>query len=261
MSPASKMISLAALLLGLLPACAPGNSTEGDLDRVQFSYGASCFFGCGLDEALLEGSTERIDVTGPGDAAGVQARSGSPEVATFEVSRSCACTREGPNWSEGHSIGLDGVCDDGWAKECNNAIHVSAHQQGDAVLTLVDAGGAIVDRATVRVRAARELRFVQLVDGQSEHPTVNELSLTAGETRTVSVEVFDADGERLLARDGLRWSTSDAAVVGFPTFSAPAADPGHDRATVSLQGLAPGSASLGAAAGDAGAALPVNVLK
>jgi hypothetical protein len=256
---ATQMISLGFLALSLLPACAPGESTEGELGRVQFSYGASCLFGCGLDEALLEGSTERIDVTGPGDAGGIQARSDSTEVASFQVSRSCACTREGPNWSEGHSVAVDAACDDGWVKECNNAIHVSAHSEGDTRLTLLDAQGAIVDSATVRVRRAQEVRFAQVLDGHNERPEISGLSLAVGETRTVSVQVFDADGQQLLARDGLSWSTSDAAVVAFPTFVAPEAEPGHDRAIVSLQGMASGTATLSVVASGRTGVLPVNV--
>lgn len=237
------------LASALAVACEPQGSTTGDLGRVEFSYGASCLAGCGLERPLLAGSTERIDVSGPGDAADIQVRSSRPEVATFVLSRSCSCARQSGNAAEVHSVSPDAACADGWEKECQNAILVSAHAPGDTELGLIRADGQLLDQATIRVHRAESIEF----------SAGERVEAVVGQTESVAVVVRDADGQELLAHDGLRWTSSDPFVLAFSTLGGPASEPGHQRASVSVVGVAPGAAALSVVAGEAEASLLFNI--
>ena len=62
-------MTLGWLLLALVLACAGcggddfGSGTVGDDGRVEFSFQRSCFFGCPLEQPLLVGARERIELS------------------------------------------------------------------------------------------------------------------------------------------------------------------------------------------------------
>ena len=243
------------LALPLLLGCEPESSTQGDAGRVEFSYGEGCVFGCSLTDALLVGSTERIDVSEEGDASGVTVESSVEEVARFRVDRHCTCSRQGSNWVETRSVGVEAACQDDWQKSCDNTIHVHAVAEGDTELILRDSAGQVLDQTTVSVRLAGSLRFSSL----GEDEPLSELDISVAATHNVQVDVFAADGRRLLARDGVHWSSTTPAVAGFADFAGASDQPAHTRSRVALVGLTQGQAQLQVSVAGAAGRLPLRV--
>ncbi len=228
-----------------LAACSgAGESTAGELGRVNFSYSSSCASGCDLDSPVLIASTERIDVDGPGDALGVTAHSSHPNIASFDVVRHCACSRTGKGFAEAHSVALEVDCDAGWDKQCHNTIEMAALDHGDATLELLDENGDLIDRAPVYVRVASEVRVQQLGAGQGD---LERLKLSLGKPAKLQLVAYAA-GTPLLG-DGGVWSVADPGVAGFsgvwegsvqdsagPTVWLEGAEVGTTQVTASVRG-------------------------
>jgi hypothetical protein len=176
-------------VLSLLPivACTPSNSTRGDMDRVDFSYHESCLLGCGLDQAVLTDSKERIAVTGRGDDASISVGSSNPKVATFLVVRSCN------------------------ESECNNDIVVKTHSAGDAKLTLYSSNGELLDSATIHVRTADSVAF-QAVDHTGALIPIERLDLTPGQSVELWAEPMTKSGAK---SSETRASTGRATISRF----------------------------------------------
>jgi hypothetical protein len=219
-------------LLSLLPivACTPSNSTRGDMDRVDFSYHESCLLGCGLDQAVLTDSKERIAVTGRGDDASIGVGSSNPKVATFLVVRSCN------------------------ESECNNDIVVKTHAAGDAKLTLYSATGELLDSATIHVRSADSVAF-QAVDGTGALVPIERLDLTPGQSVELWAEPMTKSGAKLLGNQGFDWQSDDLEVLGFED-----ATPSATGKSVHLVAGAAGNTELRVVAGGQSQALSILVV-
>jgi hypothetical protein len=219
-------------LLSLLPivACTPSNSTRGDMDRVDFSYHESCLLGCGLDQAVLTDSKERIAVTGRGDDASIGVGSSNPKVATFLVVRSCN------------------------ESECNNDIVVKTHAAGDAKLTLYSATGELLDSATIHVRSADSVAF-QAVDGTGALVPIERLDLTPGQSVELWAEPMTKSGAKLLGNQGFDWQSDDPKVAGFEDST-----PSATGKSVHLVAGAAGNTELRVVAGGQSQALSILVV-
>ena len=241
-----------------------GESTSGELGRVDFSYGASCFFGCSMDRPVLIGADERVDVTGDGDAPGVSAKSTDPGVVTFKLRRSCACGKSSGSSAEGMSTDAQGNCPASYTKTCDNAVDMQTVAAGDAKLELYDAGGQLIDRVGVHVRPAKSLRFEQQQSGSDQGTPIDQLEVPAGGTATLSAKLFDADGQPLIARHAVTWTSQDPGVAGFPSYSFFKTSPVDDTATdqsdwISVQGVQPGTTSITVQVSGLVQAVPVTV--
>lgn len=256
----------AALVAVGTSACSAqlGESTAGELGRVDFSYGASCFFGCSMDRPVLIGAAERVDVTGDGDAQGVTAVSTAPTIATFNLKRSCACEQSSGNSATGMTVDAHGGCPDGFTKSCDNAIDMQALAAGDAKLELLDPQGKLLDRVTVHVRKASSVHFERSTDGLQDARPIDQLVLKSGETVTLSAKLLDADGKPLIARDAVDWGSQDASVAGFPVYQILTPDMVDDSAQghsdwVTVKGGQPGTTSIQLEVSGLAQAVPVTV--
>lgn len=260
------LFAAAALLAAGTSACGTqlGESTAGELGRIDFSYGASCFFGCSMDRPVLVGARERVDVTGAGNAQGVTAASSDPSVVEFNLQRSCSCERSSDNSGEGMSTDAQGRCPDEFKKVCTNAVDMHALAKGDAKLELFDAQGQLIDRVGVHVRPARSVRFKQSTNGLQDSRPVDHLVVNSGGTVTLSAELLDADGRQLIARHGVTWSSDDAGVAGFPVYSILTRDSVDDSVEgqsdwVIVKGVQPGTTRIELKVAGLAQAVPVTV--
>jgi hypothetical protein len=249
------------LLLSVCAGCDQAESvdgTQGELGRVSFTYSQGCFFGCPLDQPLLTGTRQAINVTGPGDDEGVAAESSDRDVVDFALERSCFCERKDD--SRVHvEIAVDAKCQAIYQKHCDNTLRVQAVAQGDATLTLTDARGDTLDRVPVLVHDVdRASFFVTYPDrlGQVEEEAV---TLGVGDKVAVEVELYDEAGRKLLAPEGVTWRVADAhmaAVSGFLTGSHNEVKAGLG---IDLEALAPGETDLSLDVPGSKVALPLHV--
>ncbi len=243
--------ALTALVAATTSACSMqlGQSTTGELGHVDFSYGATCFFGCSMDRPVLVGGSERVDVTGPGDAEGVTAASTNPTIAEFNVKRSCGCEQQSGNSASGTTVDAQGQCPSGFTKSCDNAVDMRALAEGDSKLELFDAEGSLIDRVTVHVRKAASAQFQQSSNGLQDAKPIDRLVVKSGSTVTLSAVLYDANGQQLIARDAVDWGSQDASVAGFPTYKILSPDAVDDSAQdqsdfITVQGVQPGKTTI-----------------
>jgi hypothetical protein len=210
----SSLVSLLALS-ALFAGCALGDSTRGDEGRVDFSYGATCFFGCGTDQPVLSASSERIDVTGPGNDEGVSGISLDPAIAELSVRRSCYCEHHsGNSEASASSLPASGVCDAGFDKLCDNALDLVTHAAGDVKIELHDSSGSLIDSTTLHVRSADRIELTRLQNGTTDETSVSSLALMPGESAELRATAYAGD-QKLLGGGGFAWSSSESKVAGF----------------------------------------------
>ena len=246
-----KKLPLASLLaLGALSsACSVGDSTRGDLGRVDFSYGASCFFGCGTDQPVLSESSERIDVTGPGNAEGVSAISLDPATAEIAVRRSCGCEKQiSASEAEGTTLPESGVCPEGFDEVCDNAFDLTTHAAGNVKIELRDAAGDLVDSTTLHVRSADRLELTQLQEGTADETPVSALEVPLGESVELRATAYASD-EKLLGADGFAWKSAEPSIAAVHSGSPVA----------SVTAKAAGSTTITVVAGETSIELPIVV--
>lgn len=258
--------AVAALVAAGTSACSMqlGQSTTGDLGRVDFSYGATCFFGCSMDRPVLVGGSERVDVTGQGNAEGVTAASTDPAIAEFNLKRNCSCEQQSGNSATGTTVDAQGKCATGFTKTCDNAVDMRALAAGDTKLELFDAQGSLIDRVTVHVRKASSAEFQQSSNGLANAKTIDQLVVKSGSTVTLSAVLYDADGQQLIARDGVDWGSQDASIAGFPTYKILTPDTVDDSAQdqsdfISVKGVQPGKTTIQLKVPGLAQAVPVTV--
>ena len=202
-------VGVALLQLLLLAGCGASSDAE-DEDELDFHYERSCFFGCAMQQPLLIGTRESVGVEGPGDAAGVTPRSSDEAVARFSLERDCRCEADG---ARSYEIDLEAGCNSGFQKVCDNHFPVDAVGLGDADLELVGASGNIVASTTVRVREAAKLELVGQIDGSLDTTNGYEHELSSGQTLLLEGELFDSDGVKMLAPEGVTWTSQDPSVA------------------------------------------------
>ncbi|MDD9932563.1 MAG: hypothetical protein OXT09_03120, partial [Myxococcales bacterium] len=201
----------AALLLGWGAALAGGcekddfgAGTVGEEGEVEFSFQRSCFFGCPLEQPLLVGARERIEVSDAGDGEGVEVRVSDPEVLEVALSRDCFCERRDDRPGR-LDIAEDGSCDErAWRKHCDNNIDVEALAAGESFVILEGPDGEI-DRAEVLVREADRAEFEAIFPDQLGTHELESLELGAEDRVEVEVFLYEENGLKLLAPEGVTW--------------------------------------------------------
>ena len=193
------------------------SGTRGEYGRVAFNYQRSCFFGCPLEQPLLVGARERITVTGVADDEHVTASSSDEELARFAIERSCFCQR-GDDPTGRFEIANGAGCDAPYRKHCDNDVLVEALGEGDPILELRDATGAALDRVPLRVREAAEAEFEATFRDQLGAQPGTSFDLEAGESIELALALYDADGRKLLAPEGVHYRVQDPAVATVTAF-------------------------------------------
>jgi hypothetical protein len=191
--------------------------TRGELGRVSFNYKRSCFFGCPLEQPLLAGTRERIGLTGAGDDEGVHVRSNNPEHAEFALERECFCERS-DNAGGRIQIADDARCEEPFHKHCDNDVLVQAGSAGAATLELLDARDRPIDRASVRVADAAEAEFEATFADHLGAISGDDFELTAGQSFDLALALFDDEGRKLLAPEGVHYRVQDADVATVTAF-------------------------------------------
>jgi hypothetical protein len=222
------------------------SGTPGERGRVQFSYARSCFFGCPLEQPLLVGTRERIDLSGAGDIESLEVTSSDESIAEFAVERACFCERS--DSTRRLDIAEDAKCDAPWHKHCDNHVLVQANDAGDAWLELHDAekDGVMIDRARVQVEEAHSAHFEGTLPHRLGPISGTRFELTPGDSLELEMTLYDVHGRSLLAPEGVTWRTDDDAVATLSAFligSGPEVSAGLQ---ITVQAVSAGLATLSA---------------
>lgn len=183
---------------------------RGELDVVEFSYLRSCFFGCPLTQPLLAGTREQIGLSAAG-ADTAEVLNSADEVASFALRRSCFC-EAGSNTNDRTEVAEDAKCSSSRSKRCEAKVDVLAHAEGETTLELQDADGRTIDRTTVYVREAARADF-QVAYAGGLAGRAEALSLEKDGKAELTLRLFDARGQLLLAPEGVHWHTGDGDIA------------------------------------------------
>lgn len=231
-----------AALVGCAPVGGDGH-TRGEFGQVHFSYKRSCFFGCPIDQPLLSGTREAIELSGRGNDEGIAAKSSDKDVAVFAVERACYCERKDDS-NVRVDIAKDAHCEGVFLKTCENTVLVEAKAAGDAKLTLTAEDGSTVDRVTVQVRNADQSLFVATFADRLGSMEANKLDLSEGDTVELKIELFDADGRKLLAPEAVTWRVDDDTIAAVSAFLVGPSGEIQTGLSASVHALAAGEAEL-----------------
>lgn len=187
-------------------------ATLGEQGRVEFQFRRSCFFGCPLEQPLLKGARETIDVDGAGDDEDVQVSVSDRDVLDFAVERECVCRRSSESGG-GLQIAEDASCQSPRKKHCDNMILVEALKVGESFVELHDEDGDLIDRAEVFVRKADSALFEAIYPDRLGSFEGTEFELSSDESIDVEVTLYDAEGVELLAPEGVHWAMADPDVA------------------------------------------------
>lgn len=215
-----KHTALLVLLLGALAlvGCEEKiqlEGTLGELGNVEFTYRRSCFFGCPLEQPLLMGTRETIEVNELDGDRMLRPRASDTAIARFEAERSCYCERDGSN---SHLEIAEGAsCESPWTKTCEDLVHVEALAPGETMLELLD-GERVVDRALVLVRRASGARFYGTPPDALAERTEDRFVFAAGTQLELRVELYSEDGRQLLAPEGVAWRSTEPSVATVGAF-------------------------------------------
>lgn len=211
------MLALFAIVLLACQDVVPDDPASGALGVVDFSYRRGCFFGCSIEQPLLTGSHQTIDVTGPGDDEGVLASTSDPDRIGIWLERECACVRN-DNDNSRIEIANDADCDATHHKVCDNRVEVEALSDGDARLTLESAAGGTIDHVQLRIRDADSGSFFVTLPTVLGAREETEVTARVGDTIGVEVELYDVDGQKLLASDAVTWRVDDPQIAQVSAF-------------------------------------------
>jgi hypothetical protein len=232
--------------LAALAGCAPdegkSSGTPGELGHVEFNYQRSCFFGCPLEQPLLVGTREQIEVSKQGDVDGIRVRASDPDVAEFAVERACYCER-----SDNDSrldIREDAKCTGVWHKHCDNQVLVEARDPGQTWLELHDADGTLIDRARVLVHEAHDAQFAATLPDRLGADEGTRFDLAHGQSLGLQLTLYDAKGLKLLTPEGVNWHVDDVQIATISGFLIPAGADVHDGLGVTVQATSPGDTSV-----------------
>lgn len=223
------ILGLGCLLAGTVLSAGTGcfgDSTPGNEGEVQFSLYAesppdTCFFGCRADLpiAVSARSDLFIDDDRPDQSFTIRA----PDSVTVEYDESfhCEVAEEGsPN--ESRWVGADEPCAASEVRTAQRSLFVTPSEPGEQLIeVLLD--GEVLDSITLEARAVASIR----VFDESRQEAVESLTMSRGETKTISAVLLDADGEPLYCSHvDAAWSSDDdsialvdreAALFGYPT--------------------------------------------
>jgi hypothetical protein len=210
----SLVLALATTLISLAAAACEKHETVdgqlGELGKVEFTYQRSCFFGCLIEQPLLVGTREAIQVTGPGNDPKIEVRSDEEEVLSVAMERQCYCERQ--DTTGRLDVAIDGSCQQPWSMTCENRIQVGAHRPGYAKIELLR-GNTLIDRVTAYVKEASRARFFGTLPDALGETDDDNFELSVGSQLELRVELYDEDGLELLAPEGVAWRVSDPEVA------------------------------------------------
>jgi hypothetical protein len=232
------------LLFGslMLTACFElGSATNGDAGHVKFEYG-SCLFGCKVDEAMMNGTTEKIRVTASSIPPVIPRSTDSSIIAVGDATRQC-CPSNGNGPCR--TLGSNNACNDSEIPSLD--IPVVTKGVGTAELVL-DQGGTPFDSVTLKVAAAGSLVLSCGEPGTFDMKTGDECGL--------SWTASDSNGDALMATTGVTVTTSDPTIAalstGFVASNASTIEASQQLfAGSSVTARAPGVATISASAGNA----------
>jgi hypothetical protein len=200
------------LLVGFLPLVACGFATKGESGNARFQYTAELFGGA-VDQPIMVGADEPMSAK----TTDVAAREITTSDATvIQITKqSLQCERSDGTFDEPIS---GSTCPSG-TKSVSLSFHAHALRSGSATLQLLGAGGQTIDSLTISAVEASSVSFVGCADGSKPNTSC-----------ALGFEVRDAGGRQLQASSGVRFTTSDFAVVGFlPAFGQPVATVDAER--------------------------------
>lgn len=211
-----KMFLVGAFLLsGLLSGCmfGLGEETAGEQGRLRFAYrsGLGCFFGCGLDRAMVPGTQETIGVQGD-DAlriAGVRSRVPGRMDARLEVSASCCVERRSSRGASSSCVTATRTasgtfsCASGMGKLRHHyRVEVMSKEAGESRLELLDPQGRVFDSVVLSSRRPHRLR-VEFGEKDQEKTEVRRIVMHLGKSYEVLGVALDAQG-RVMQFSGLQ---------------------------------------------------------
>jgi len=233
---------LSAAVCGCAAGASKSNGTRGELDKVDFTYQLSCFFGCPLEQPLLQGTREQIALSADGDVEGVTVTSSDPAIASFAVERTCYCERS--DSTSRLELRDDGVCPSIWHKHCDNAVLVEATASGMTTLELRDARGGLLDRVRVLVQTAHDARFVATLPDRLGPVMGTHFELQNAQSLQLALTLYDDDGLALLAPQGVSWHVDDVQVATLSGFLTGSGADVHDGLSVDVQATGPGDTEV-----------------
>jgi len=234
-------IGCAAALLG----CKPEDDPEGTLGlqgRIEFSYRGGCFFGCPLEQPMLAGSSQTIDVSAPGDVEGAKVRSSNQSVAEVALERECRCERD--DFEGELQIANDATCPRPWNKHCDNRILVQSHAAGRTELTLTEHDGDLLDRVVLDVREADRIDLYVTRDDTVGRKPPSDQTLTEGGKLQLEAELYARDGLELLAVDAVQWHSSAPEVAVISAFLLGRGGDVEAGNQVTIEAIAEGEATI-----------------
>lgn len=260
-TPVTHLFASTALALGLA-SCADleggDETTLGERGRVGFAYDRSCFFDCPIEQPLLVGTRETIQLTGPGDDEGIRARTSDDDLIELAVERDCFCERR-----DGHpgrlEIADDATCEDAWRKHCDNLVLVRAKKAGDARLELRDHQDELVDAIELHLRKAHAAAFFATHTDRLGTQEATSLELAEGEQVDLEVELYDAQGLVLLAPEGVTWRIEDDGVASVSAWLIGTGAEVEAGLTVTVQARAPGTTDVHVVVPGLDASIPLRV--
>lgn len=208
-----------AIAFGWLAGCSGlADTTTGELGHIDFDVspantdpGDACFISCGLDRALLVGTSERIGTQPTGDEVMplLTAASSAPDIIAVEGRAKTCCNNacyDGDRYeeclAEGHEVRYE------------LSATVTALRPGTAKLVVFRPDGSVYDRVAIRAARASSLE-IQVGDRHDNRRTVgDELALT-GQHEQIRVIARDDDGEWMFASAGISMELSQNGVAAF----------------------------------------------
>lgn len=236
----------------------PESGLLGDRGRVEFSYGRSCFFGCPLEQPLLVGTQERIDLSDPGDVAGLKITTSGSDVAEFAVERDCFCEREADENTR-IEVKESASCRQGWRKHCDNSLVVQALAAGQTKLELRDEDNRVIDTVSVTVGIADSVVFEALLPNALAAEQGTRFELEPGESMEVEAFIYDEYEIRLLAPEGVTWSVRDPEVAIVSSWLEASGEQIENGSSVTVEAQAPGSTRVFIAVPDLEGSLALEV--
>lgn len=216
-----------ALLVALSAACSANDTPDdrrGELDRMTFGFdGPRCFDGCSPTQAIATGAHVVVLAKGDDAEAAYHARSRSAGLVVEAEGLACRCRETSANgYSEG-SLAPDEKCYAPAVRHCSRTVQLRADGAGPAVLEMLDATGAVVDRVALVVtepaRIAADFRGYRPTGGSERKLTPaadGALEIDAPMTINLDVIAEAADGSELrTTRSDFALTSDDMAIASF----------------------------------------------
>jgi hypothetical protein len=176
-----------------------GDDTEGEMGNLRFSYsGTGCFFGCGLDKKVLQGSTVSVSVKGDAQGGLTAAIDEGSAASVSTQTETCTCNSKSGSTSNSRLVQGGVRCESGETKSCSLSVDVSADHEGFSKLKVLDGKGAVVDQVDVTTRVAARLDLAITADDVAVAPKDGVYTMKSRAEGKIVAKAFDGDGDELL---------------------------------------------------------------